>query len=114
MFNRVMAAGGALAAMLIAGTVQAAAVPKVAGPAPTPLPSVERHVLKVHGRHSSCRRGHRHIGGIVIRCRRGWRGWRYRYWRPRLNRCGVVYNRCYARYGRGSRAYYRCMRRARC
>jgi hypothetical protein len=48
-------------------------------------------------------------GRIIIR-----RGPRY-YSAPRFrNRCAVVYNRCYAAYGRGSRAYYRCMHRAGC
>jgi hypothetical protein len=100
MFNRLIAAGVVVAAMVIASMVQAAPVAKVAGPASVPIPSVEGQIVKVQGWRWDRRYGQR--GRRSFR-----RGWRYPYWRaPRLNRCGVVYNRCYALYGRGSRAYF--------
>jgi hypothetical protein len=67
------------------------------------------------------RRGNR--GRVIVRPRRGTvvirrapRFYAPRYYSaPRLyNRCAVVYNQCYAAYGRGSSAYYYCMRQSGC
>ena len=77
--------------------------------------SLEPHQIVV-------RRG-RGRGRVVVRPRRGRiiirrapRFYAPRYYgAPRFyNRCAVVYNQCYAAYGRGSPAYYYCMRRAGC
>jgi hypothetical protein len=117
MYQRLIAACGFAVVFMSAGSaVQSAPAAGVVTAPSVHFQNVESQVVKVHGWHSSCRRGparwHRHVRGRGnVPCRRAGG---YHRSGPRLNRCGVVYNRCYARYGRGSRAYYRCMKRAGC
>lgn len=84
-------------------------------------------VIKVHGWHYECAPGpggrwHRHAPGAGwIPCgpRPGYGPPAYYPPRPtyrsrREDFCAVVYNQCYAQFGRGTAPYYACMRSRNC
>src|SRR5690349_330815 len=70
----------------------------------------EAQVMQVQGR-GMCLVG-QYPYQRYVPCRDVRRGYNYRS--RNEDRCAVVYNQCYAQFGRGSGPYYRCMRSRNC